>query len=460
MLPVIAIVGRPNVGKSTLFNVLTKSRDALVADLAGLTRDRLYGRGEFNHKAFIVIDTGGLNGDEVGLEGLMAQQTLAAIAEADKILFLVDGRGGLTPMDESIARQLRQTGKPLLLVVNKTDGINPDIAVADFTRLGLGAPMAIAAAHHQNLSALLAHLLADFSADQREPEPEHSIKVAIIGRPNVGKSTLVNRILGEERQVVFDAPGTTRDSVYIPFERHEKRYTIIDTAGVRRRSKIDNAVEKFSVVKTLQAVAAANVVILLIDAKVGISDQDLDLLGFVLDEGKGLMIAINKWDGLEFDVKNQIKKELDRRLTFADFALRHFISALHGTGVGDLFKSIDKIYACATKKLSTAQLTRILEKAVADHQPPLVHGRRIKLRYAHTGGHNPPIIVIHGNQADNVPNAYRRYLANYFRQALKLVGTPIKIEFKETENPYKDRKNILTARQIQKRKRLMKFVKR
>lgn len=461
MLPVIALVGRPNVGKSTLFNVLTKSRDALVADLPGLTRDRLYGRGHVDSKTYIVIDTGGLSGEEIGLDGLMAQQTLAAIEEADKIIFLVDARAGLTPADEQIAKQLRRTSKPIQVVVNKIDGVNQDLATLDFNALGLGAPLGIAAAHHYNIQPLLSRILAEYPTDEIiDPEAETGIKAAIIGRPNVGKSTLVNRMLGEDRQVVFDAPGTTRDSVYIPLERREKFYTLIDTAGVRRRSRIDNTVEKFSVVKTLQAVAAANVVILVIDAKVGITDQDLDLLGFVLDEGKGLIITINKWDGLDLDIKDQIKRELNRRLTFVDFALLHFISALHGTGVGDLFKSIDKVYASATKKLATPMLTRALEKALADHQPPLVNGRRIKLRYAHAGGHNPPVIVIHGNQANSLPNSYKRYLANYFRQALKLVGTPVRIELKQTDNPYKDKKNVLTARQLQKRRRLMKFVKK
>lgn len=461
MLPVIALVGRPNVGKSTFFNLLTKSRDALVADLPGLTRDRLYGKGEFEGKKFIVIDTGGLTGNEAGIDGLMAQQTLTAIEEADSIFFIVDGRSGLTNNDEVLARQLRQFHKPIHLVVNKTDGVNPDIVTAEFNSLGLGLPYGISATHNQGVRLLLTNLIAinELPAENLD-ETSTSIKTAIIGKPNAGKSTLINRMLGEERQLVFDAPGTTRDSVYIPFTRHEKHYTLIDTAGVRRRSKISDTVEKFSVVKTLQAITAANVVILVIDAKIGITDQDLDLLGFVLDEGKSLIIAINKWDGLEIDIKDQIRSDLDRRLTFVDFALQHFISALHGTGVGDLFKSIDKVYASATKKLSTPLLTRALEKAVAVHQPPLVHGRRVKLRYAHAGGHNPPIIVIHGNQTKHLPNTYQRYLINFFRKALKLVGTPIRLELKDSTNPYAGKKNVLTPRQLQKRKRLMNFVRK
>ncbi|CAM4460607.1 MAG: GTPase Der [Legionellaceae bacterium] len=460
MLPVIALIGRPNVGKSTLFNVLTKSREALVADLPGLTRDRLYGRGEYDNRAFIVIDTGGLTDDAEGVEDLMAEQTLTAINEADKIVFLVDARAGLTPADEQIAKQLRRTGKNIHVVVNKIDGIQHDFPLNDFNRLGLGLPIGIAASHHHNITDLLSLLLNDYPITENvESEKHESIKTAIIGRPNVGKSTLVNRLLGENRQVVFDAPGTTRDAVAIPLERRGKNYTLIDTAGVRRRSKIDNTVEKFSVVKTLQAISAANVVILVIDARIGITDQDLDLLGFIIEEGKGLIIAVNKWDGLSHDVKESIKKELHRRLTFANFALLHFISALHGTGVGDLFKSIDKVYASAMATLSTSILNRILEKALLDHQPPLVNGRRIKLRYAHAGGHNPPLIIVHGSQANSLPRAYQRYLANYFRQSLKLVGTPVNIGLKQTDNPYKDKKNILTPKQIKKRQRLMKFIK-
>ena len=455
MLPVIAIVGRPNVGKSTLFNCLTQSRDALVADVSGLTRDRLYGKGQFEGQQFIVIDTGGLTGDQDGLDGLMAEQTWVAIREADKILFLVDGRAGLNATDQQIATQLRRLGKNLTLVVNKIDGLDPETAAADFYRLGFGQPQLIAASHRRGVQQLLAHTLKNTASDAPPIQENEGIKIAIVGRPNVGKSTLVNRMLGEERTVVFDMPGTTRDSLYIPLERRGTHYTLIDTAGVRRRGKIDEAVEKFSVVKTLQAVEDAHVVILVLDAKTGIVEQDLGLLGFVLDAGRALVIAVNKWDGLTIEERDEIRSTLHRRLTFVDFAKIHFISALHGSGVGDLFEFVNQAYESASRKLSTPLLTRILEDAVATHQPPLVQGRRIKLRYAHAGGHHPPIIVIHGNQTSNLPMAYRRYLAAQYIKALKLVGTPIRIELKDSENPFKGRRNTLSSRQLHRRQRML-----
>jgi GTP-binding protein len=463
MLPVVAIVGRPNVGKSTLFNCLTRSRDALVADLPGLTRDRQYGQGHYHDQAFIVIDTGGLTGFEKGLDDLMAKQTLMAVNEADVILFLVDGRSGLTPVDQSIAQALRERGKPLKLLVNKTEGKDAHAITAEFHALGLGNPIPIAAAHGQGVQAVLQTVLSKFEKTALPAETnkeDKSTHVAIIGRPNAGKSTLVNRILGEERVVVFDAPGTTRDSIFIPMERRGKRYTLIDTAGVRRRGKVTETAEKFSVIKTLQAITACHVVVMVVDAREGISEQDLSLLGYVLETGKSLLIAVNKWDGLTIDARDHVRKELDRRLVFVDYAKIHFISALHGTGVGDLFTSIDKAYASANKKLSTPQVTRMLEAALAAHQPPLVRGRRVKLRYAHAGGHNPPIIVIHGNQTKALPLAYRRYLANYYRKALKLVGTPVHLEFKDSENPYAGRKNPLTPGQIKRRRRMMQHVKK
>lgn len=479
MLPVIALVGRPNVGKSTLFNRLTRSRDALVADLPGLTRDRQYGQGSIESHAFIVIDTGGITGDEQGIDSKMAQQSLQAVVEADIVLFLVDARAGLTASDELLAKQLRQSGKTIHLVVNKIDGLNPDEVLPDFYSLGFESVMPIAAAHgrgvnrmitdtlEQRLRYIQAHAdplsLTDkalsLDAEVQTEIDDHSIKLAIIGRPNVGKSTLLNRILGEERVVVFDMPGTTRDSVYVPMLRNDQRYTLIDTAGVRRRGKVKETVEKFSVIKTLQAVNDAHVVVMVFDAREGLTDQDLNILGFALDAGRSLVIALNKWDGMEQEQKQWVKQEIQRRLAFVDFAKIHFISALHGTGVGELFRSVNQAYQSSRIDLSTNKMTQLLEKAVTQHQPPMVQGRRIKLRYAHLGGQHPPIIVIHGNQTDKLPTAYQRYLVNFYRDELKLVGTPIRIELKTSENPFKGRKNKLTERQVKSKQRLMRFTK-
>jgi len=459
MLPVIAIIGRPNVGKSTLFNRLTKSRDALVADLPGLTRDRQYGEAQYDERKFLLVDTGGIGFDAEGLDSLMLDQTKLALEEADAILFVVDGRSGRTAADEAITQQLRMSKKPVYLVMNKTEGIDPMVANAEFHALGIGNPIAISAAHGDGIHSLMSKVLRklpQMKVSEEEIQNSKGIKVAIIGRPNVGKSTLVNRVLGEERVVVYDEAGTTRDSIFIPFERQGKDYTIIDTAGVRRKSRISEKIEKFSVTKSLQAIESANVVVFVIDARTGIVEHDLRLLGFVLDTGKALVIAINKWDGMELAERNIVKKELDRRLTFIDFARIHLISALHGTGVGDLFKSIEEAYSGATKKLSTPMATKILEKAVKTLPTPMVRGRRVKLRYAHIGGHNPPLIIIHGNQTDALPMNYRRYLQKTFRQELKIMGTPIKIEFKSSENPYKDKKNALTERQIRRKKRLFR----
>ncbi len=461
MKPVIALVGRPNVGKSTLFNRLTKTRDALVADLPGLTRDRKYGTGRVGDKPYIVVDTGGLSGQE-GIDEIMADQVHQAIQEADMVLFVVDGHAGLTGGDEIIAKQLRAYNKPLHLVVNKTDGADEVMITAEFQTLGLGEPLAIAAVHGRGISRLMDVVLAGLpEADEEDVEEEDdSIKVAIIGRPNVGKSTLVNRLLGEERVVAFDMPGTTRDSIFIPFERDDKRYTLIDTAGVRRRGKINEVIEKFSVIKALQAIEAANVVILVYDAQEGITDQDSNLAGFALDSGRAMVVAINKWDGLTPVKRDDNKREIDRKLGFLDFADMHFISALHGTGVGKLMDSVDRAYKSAMIEMATPWLTRILEDAVAQHQPPLVRGRRIKLRYAHQGGKNPPLIVIHGNQTQDVPESYRRYLINIYRKVLKISGTPMRIEFKGGDNPFAGRKNQLTERQVNKKKRLKDFTKR
>lgn len=499
MIPVIALVGRPNVGKSTLFNRLTRTRDALVADFSGLTRDRKYGRAELKDREFILIDTGGIEGDETGVETKMAEQSLAAIKEADVVLFLVDGRAGLTVGDEAIAHYLRQVEKPTYLMVNKVDGGDPDTITAEFWKLGFTNVHAIAAAHGRGINQFVDKALIpvadkleeeslleqqeivdelEFSLDIASLEQnlvpedesqvaaieeslqEKAIKLAIVGRPNVGKSTLTNRILGEERVVVYDMPGTTRDSIYIPLERDDRKYIIIDTAGVRKRRQVHETVEKFSIIKTLKAIEDANVVLLVIDARDGVSDQDLSLLGFALNAGRSIVIAVNKWDGLDSEVKEHVKSELDRRLGFVDFAQIHFISALHGSGVGHIFESVIEAYTSATKRVSTSMLTRIMQMAQDDHQPPLVRGRRVKLKYAHAGGYNPPILVIHGNQVKSLPEAYKRYLCNYFRKTLKIMGTPIKISFQESSNPYDTKKTKLTLSQERKRKRLMQMVKK
>ncbi|WP_294833968.1 ribosome biogenesis GTPase Der [uncultured Gilliamella sp.] len=485
MVPVVALVGRPNVGKSTLFNRLTRTRDALVADFPGLTRDRKYGRAEIKGHEYIVIDTGGIDGTEDGVESFMAEQSLQAIEEADIVLFLVDARAGAMPADHAIAKHLRSREKATFLVANKIDGIDADTAISDFYGLGLGEIHPIAASHGRGVSVLIETALdpifqfaneqddefashepfddESFSDDELNDETQslidQPIKVAIVGRPNVGKSTLTNRILGEERVVVYDMPGTTRDSIYIPMTRDEREYIMIDTAGVRKRGKVTETVEKFSVIKTLQAIEDANVVILVIDAREGVSDQDLSLLGFIINSGRSLVIAVNKWDGLSQDIKEQVKATLDDRLDFIDFARVHFISALHGSGVGNLFDSIQEAYDCATRRVNTALLTKIMQMAQDDHQPPLVRGRRVKLKYAHAGGYNPPIVVIHGNQVEDLPDSYKRYLMNYFRRSLKIMGAPIRIQFKEGANPFEGRKNSLTASQQRKRRRLMKHVR-
>ena len=461
---VVSLVGRPNVGKSTLFNVLTKSRDALVADYPGLTRDRQYGRFQFNSVDIIIIDTGGLSGESEELDSHMEKQTRFAVDESDIILFMVDARDGLTPADEVIADSLRRTGKQVKLVVNKTDGLDTRTVSSEFFSLGLGEPLSIAASQNRGIQLMLSNALEKFNANDNkasentvnEAETDKSvaeidsapddtddagdkrIKVAIIGRPNVGKSTLVNRFLGEERVVVYDMPGTTRDSVFIPFDRDGKKYTFIDTAGIRRKRAVHEAIEKFSVIKSMQAIDRANVVIVMIDARTEIADQDLHLIGYVLEAGRALVLAINKWDGMDDYQKQLIHKGLDKQLPFVRFAETFFISALHGSSVGKLYAAIDQAYESATKKYSTSDLTRLLEKAVQSHQPPLINGHRIKLRYAHQGGMNPPRIIIHGNQVGKVPAVYKRYLTNFFRKELKSVGTPIKIEFKGSDsNPYK-----------------------
>ncbi|MFC3609085.1 ribosome biogenesis GTPase Der [Stutzerimonas tarimensis] len=479
MVPVIALVGRPNVGKSTMFNRLTKSRDAIVAEYSGLTRDRQYGEAKWQGRTYILIDTGGLSGDEEGIDAKMAEQSLQAIEEADAVLFLVDSRDGLTPTDQMIGEHLRKRNKRCFVLANKVDTVDPEIARAEFSPLGLGDALPVSAAHGRGIQAMLEAALGVFPRDEVEepedvepaagdgqprrtpgPDEKDGIKIAIIGRPNVGKSTLVNRMLGEDRVIVYDQAGTTRDSIYIPFERGDEKYTLIDTAGVRRRGKIFEAVEKFSVVKTLQAIQDANVVVFVMDAREGVVEHDLNLLGFVLETGRALVIALNKWDGMQPGERDYVKTELERRLFFVNFADVHFISALHGTGVGHLYKSVQAAFTSAVTRWPTNRLTQILEDAVQEHQPPLVNGRRIKLRYAHLGGANPPLIVIHGNQVEAVPKSYSRYLENTYRRVLKLVGTPIRIEYKGGENPYEGNKNKLTERQVNKKRRLMSHHKK
>ncbi len=440
MLPILVLVGRPNVGKSTLFNRLTRSRAALVADFPGLTRDRQYGRGSAGGRRFIVVDTGGF--EPVAKSGIlheMAKQTRAAIAEADAVVFLVDGREGLTEQDRSIARLLRRCGRPAFVAVNKAESLAPERVTAEFHELALGEPYPISAAHGENVDALTELALAavpEGSLDDETPAAGAPIKVAIVGRPNVGKSTLVNTLLGEERVIAFDEPGTTRDALYLDFERAGRRYTLIDTAGVRRRGKVFESVEKFSVVKTLQAIDDANVVVLLLDADEGIAEQDAHLAGHILEAGRALVVGINKWDRVPAGRRDDVKRDLDRKMGFLAFAHMHFISARDGTGIPALLRSVDAAYAAAMAKLPTPKLTRALAAAVQAHEPPRAGGGRPKLRYAHQGGQNPPLIVIHGTALRHVPATYRRYLEHFFREAFQLRGTPLRIQFKTAANPY------------------------
>ena len=471
MLPVIALIGRPNVGKSTLFNRLTRSRDALVADYPGLTRDRKYGFGKLGPIPYIVIDTGGVAGGEEGIAEVTVEQTIRAIQEADVAVIMVDGRSGLTAADEHVAELARRHAKQTWLAVNKTEGLDEAIANSEFHALGLGEPIAVSAAHGDRIGALMDEVLSGFIVEEPEAEQdeeeldekddeERELRIAVVGRPNVGKSTLINRILGEERLVVFDQPGTTRDSVSVPFERNDRKYVLIDTAGIRRKARVHETIEKFSIVKALQAIEQAEVVISVLDAQEGVTEQDVSLLGLVLERGRALVVVTNKWDGLSADHRKKVRDDLERRLPFLDFAERITISALHGTAVGDLLPAVERAYKAAMRSMSTTELTNELEAAVMAHTPPLVRGRRIKLRYAHQGGRNPPVIVIHGNQVDRLPEAYRRYLINRFRKAFKLKGTPVRLAFKKGKNPFAGRRNVLTPRQERKRKRLMKKVKK
>ena len=460
MLPVVALVGRPNVGKSTLFNVLTRTRDALVHDLPGLTRDRHYGICHLGSREFVVVDTGGLSGEKEGIDALTARQAELAIEEADVVALVVDARDGVLPQDRNILKHLRKHDKPLLLVINKADGVDEGNARSEFA-----SPVLTSSAHSRGLGELLAMVEArlpavDADALEAADPADEGIRVAIVGRPNVGKSTLVNRLLGEDRVVVSDIAGTTRDSIRIPLERDGKRYTLIDTAGVRRRARVEEAVEKFSVIKTLQSIAASNVVVLMLDAKEGVSEQDATLIGHVLDEGRALVIAANKWDGLSTYERDQCRNSLERRLDFVPFVKPVFISGLHGSGLAELMRAIVRAHKSATREFGSSELTKALEQAYEGYQPPLVRGHAPKLRFAHPGGTNPPTIVIHGSRTKHIAEAYRRYLENFFRKRFKLEGTPIRIAFKETANPFAGRKNVLTEGQVRKRQRLIRNAKK
>ena len=469
MLPVIALIGRPNVGKSTLFNRLTRSRDALVADYPGLTRDRKYGFGKLGPIPYLAIDTGGVAGGEEGIEEAMVDQTIRALQEADVAIIMVDGRSGLTAADEHVAELARKHAKKTWLAVNKSEGLDEAMANSEFHALGLGEPIAVSAAHGDRVAALMEDVLSFFQSPEAEDDEEdegdsededRELRIAVVGRPNVGKSTLINRLLGEDRLVVFDQPGTTRDSVAVPFERNDRKYVLIDTAGIRRKARVHETIEKFSIVKALQAIEQAEVVISVLDATEGVTEQDVSLLGLVMERGRAMVVVTNKWDGLSSDHRKKVRDDLERRLPFLDFAERITISALHGTAVGDLLPAVERAYRAAMRNLSTTELTNELEAALIAHPTPLVRGRRIKLRYAHQGGRNPPVIVIHGNQTDRLPESYRRYLINRFRKVFKLKGTPVRLAFKKGKNPFEGRRNTLTPRQERKRKRLMKKVKK
>ncbi len=469
MLPLVALVGRPNVGKSTLFNALTRSRDALVHDQPGVTRDRNYGVCRLDEAhPFVLVDTGGIAGENVhlqsgGLSGATARQARAAAEEADLILFVVDGREGASAIDDEILAWLRKIAKPTLLVINKTDGIDLQSALSEFARYGFADVLPIAASHRQGIDDVLEQVLSKLPADGEteilDDDPER-VRIAFVGRPNVGKSTLVNRILGEERMIASEVPGTTRDSIAVDLERDGRKYRLIDTAGLRRRGKVEEAVEKFSVFKTLQAIEHCQVAVIMLDAGEGVTDQDATVLGAVLDAGRALVVAVNKWDGQSDYQRQQAEALLSRKLGFVDWAEAVRISALHGSGLRELFKAIHRAHASATRQFSTAEVTKAMEVAYETNPPPVVRGHVAKLRFAHPGGENPPTFIVHGNRLRTLSDTYRRYLENFFRKRFKLVGTPVRFVFKEGENPYKDKKNVLTDKQVAKKRRLIRHVKR
>lgn len=437
MIPVVTIVGRPNVGKSTLFNRLTKTRAALVADMPGVTRDRQYGDGLVGDRPYIVVDTGGIaETSDPEMAEMTDQQVMQAIEESNHLLFMVDARDGLTTADQNIAKMLRAHRDKVTLIVNKSDRLEAAVATSEFFALGFGEPQPISATLGRGIESLMMELLANYPIIELPDEKSDSIHVAVIGRPNVGKSTLINRILGEERLVTMDRPGTTRDSIFVPFEREGQKYTLIDTAGIRRRARVSEVIEKYSIIKALEAIRLAHVVIVMMDAHEAITDQDLRLIGKVIEMGKSIILAFNKWDNLSDYDKEQFKQIVDRKLPFADFARRYYLSALHGSGVGKLYHAIDETYEAASQTIATPQLTRALEAAVTAHQPPLVNGRRIKLRYAHLGGHHPMIFIIHGKQVTRLPDSYKRFLNNHFRKTFNLVGVPLIIKFLNDDNPY------------------------
>jgi GTP-binding protein len=462
MLPLVALVGRPNVGKSTLFNALTRTRDALVHDEPGVTRDRNYGICRLvEGRPFAICDTGGLSGEDEGLAGATAKQSRAAAEEADLILFIVDGREGPMAYDQEVLQWLRKSGKPFFLVVNKTDGLDEAATVNEFARFGAQVVVPVAASHRHGVDALVAQVLTRLPEDAVEaPVDPARVRVTFIGRPNVGKSTLVNRLLGEERMIASDVPGTTRDSIAVDLERDGRKYTLIDTAGLRKRGRVEEAVEKFSTFKTMQAIENAHVSVVMIDANEGVTEQDATVLGHVLEAGRALVVAVNKWDGQSTYQRDQVKALLDRKLTFCTWAEQVTISAKHGTGMRELFKAIDRAHAAATREFGTSETNKALEVAVESFPPPVQAGHAAKMRYAHPGGSNPPTFIIHGTRLKKLPDSYKRYLENFFRKRFKLVGTPIRFFFREGENPYADKKNVLTEKQVAARRRLMKHVKR